>query len=118
MPYLDRDGVKIYYEEQGSGPAVLLSHGYSASARMWQGQLEALSDCYHLIAFDMRGHDRSDSPDDPAQYSHELTIGDMSSVLDACSVRRAVIGGLSVGRVHVAGVPPRPSGANHRAGAV
>jgi len=85
---------------------------------MWQGQLEALSDCYHLIAFDMRGHDRSDSPDDPAQYSHELTIGDMSSVLDACSVRRAVIGGLSVGRVHVAGVPPRPSGANHRAGAV
>lgn len=97
MPYLNRDGVKIYYEERGSGAAVLLSHGYSASARMWQGQLEALSDRYHLIAFDMRGHDRSDSPDDPAQYSHELTIGDMSAVLDACSVRRAVIGGLSLG---------------------
>jgi pimeloyl-ACP methyl ester carboxylesterase len=57
MPYLNRDGVKIYYEARGSGPAVLLSHGYSASARMWQGQLEALSDRYHLIAFDMRGHD-------------------------------------------------------------
>src|SRR5262249_21610613 len=97
MPYLDRDGVKIYYEERGSGPAVLLSHGYSASARMWQAQLEALSDRYHLIAFDMRGHDRPDSPDDPARYSHELTIGDMSAVLDACGVQRAVIAGLSLG---------------------
>ena len=97
MPYLNRDGVKIYYEERGSGTAVLLAHGYSASARMWQGQMEALSDHYHLIAFDMRGHDRSDSPDDATRYSHELTIGDMSAVLDACRVQRAVIGGLSLG---------------------
>ncbi len=97
MPYLDRDGVKIYYEERGSGPAVLLSHGYSASARMWQGQMDALGDRYRLIAFDMRGHDRSDSPADPALYSHELTIGDMAAVLDACGVKRAVIGGLSLG---------------------
>ena len=65
MSYLDRDGVSIYYEQHGAGPAVLLSHGYSASARMWQGQMDALADSYHLIAWDMRGHDRSDSPDDP-----------------------------------------------------
>jgi pimeloyl-ACP methyl ester carboxylesterase len=97
MPYLDRNGVRIYYEERGSGTAVLLSHGYSASARMWQRQMDALSDRYHLIAFDMRGHDRSDSPADPALYSHELTVGDMAAVLDACGARRAVIGGLSLG---------------------
>jgi pimeloyl-ACP methyl ester carboxylesterase len=97
MPYLNRDGVKIYYEERGSGPAVLLSHGYSASGRMWNGQMDELSDRYHLIAFDMRGHDRSDSPEDLALYSHELTIGDMAAVLDACGARRAVIGGLSLG---------------------
>jgi pimeloyl-ACP methyl ester carboxylesterase len=97
MPYLDRNGVKIYYEERGSGPAVLLSHGYSASARMWQGQLEALGDRYRLIAWDMRGHDRSDSPADPALYTHEATVADMAAVLDACGVQRAVIGGLSLG---------------------
>ena len=50
MSYLDRDGVSIYYEQRGAGPSVLLSHGYSASARMWQGQMDALSDSYHLIA--------------------------------------------------------------------
>jgi pimeloyl-ACP methyl ester carboxylesterase len=97
MPYLDRDSVRIYYEEHGSGPAVLLSHGYSASARMWNGQFDALSDSYHVIGWDMRGHDRSDSPDDPALYSHELTVADMAAVLDACRVERAVIGGLSLG---------------------
>lgn len=97
MAYLDRDGVKIYYEEHGNGPAVLLSHGYSASARMWEGQMDALSDRYHLIAWDMRGHDRSDSPDSPALYSHEATVADMAALLDTCGVKRAVIAGLSLG---------------------
>ncbi|HVA78411.1 MAG TPA: alpha/beta fold hydrolase [Candidatus Binataceae bacterium] len=98
MPFLERDnGVKIFYEERGAGPAVLLSHGYSASARMWRGQMDALSDCYHLIAWDMRGHDRSDSPDDPALYNHELAVADMAAVLDACGAKRAVIAGLSLG---------------------
>ena len=97
MPYLDRDGVRIYYEERGTGPAVLLSHGYSASARMWRGQMDALADRYHLIAWDMRGHDRSDSPDNLALYTHEATIADMAAVMDACRVRRAVVGGLSLG---------------------
>ncbi len=97
MPYLDRDGVRIYYEQQGAGTAVLLSHGYGASACMWQGHMDALSDRYHLIAWDMRGHDRSDSPADPALYSHEATIADMAAVLDACGAGRAVIAGLSLG---------------------
>jgi pimeloyl-ACP methyl ester carboxylesterase len=97
MSYLDRDGVSIYYEQRGAGPSVLLSHGYSASARMWQAQIEALSDSYHLIAWDMRGHDRSDSPDDPALYSHEATVADMAAVLDACGANRATIAGLSLG---------------------
>src|ERR1700692_1274501 len=97
MSYLDRDGVSIYYEQHGAGPSVLLSHGYSASARMWQGQMEALSDAYHLIAWDMRGHDRSDSPDNPSLYSHETTVADMVAILDACGAQRAVIGGLSLG---------------------
>ena len=97
MSYLDRDGVSIYYEQRGAGPSVLLSHGYSASARMWEGQLAALADSYHLIAWDMRGHDRSDSPDDPSLYSHEATIADMAAVLDACGANRATIAGLSLG---------------------
>ena len=93
MAFLDRDGVRIYYEQRGAGPAVLLTHGYSASARMWRGQMEALCDRYRIIAWDMRGHERSDYPDDPRLYSHEATVADMATILDACGVQKAVTTG-------------------------
>jgi len=64
---------------------------------MWSGQMNALSDRYHLIAWDMRGHDRSDSPDNAALYTHETTVADMAAILDTCGAQRAVIAGLSLG---------------------
>ncbi|MEQ8861458.1 MAG: alpha/beta fold hydrolase [Pseudomonadales bacterium] len=101
MSSIRRDGVEIYYEHHGcarkSAPTMLLSHGYSATSAMWQGQIEALTADHHLIIWDMRGHGRSDSPDDPAAYSEALTVADMAALLDACEVDRAVIGGLSLG---------------------
>ena len=56
MARLDRDGVAIHYEEHGQGPAILLSHGYSATCRMWDGQIAALKDRYRVIVV---GHARS-----------------------------------------------------------
>jgi len=97
MATLDRDSVKIHYEAHGSGPAILLSHGYSSTAEMWKGQIEPLSRAHTLILWDMRGHGRSDSPDDPSLYSEEATVADMAAILDAVGVREAVIGGLSLG---------------------
>lgn len=97
MPRLDRDGVGIHYEVHGSGPAILLSHGYSATCRMWDGQIAAFRDRYQLIVWDMRGHGESDSPADPAAYSEPATVGDMHAVLQACNVQHAVIAGLSLG---------------------
>ena len=97
MATLDRDGVAIHYEVQGRGPAILLSHGYSATCRMWDGQIEALQDRYQLIVWDMRGHGQSDYPNDLAAYSEAATVGDMAAILRVCGVQRAVIGGLSLG---------------------
>lgn len=97
MPLLDRDAVQIHYEEHGSGPPVLLSHGYSATSQMWAGQVEALKDTYKVIIWDMRGHGQSDSPEDQSLYSEAATIDDMAGILKACGVERAVIGGLSLG---------------------
>lgn len=100
MPEIDRDGVGIYYESHGSGPAILLSHGYGATCRMWDGQIAAFADRYRVILWDMRGHGQSGDPTDPARYSHALTVGDMAAVLDACGERGPVIvGGLSLGGV-------------------
>src|SRR5882724_8942412 len=97
MPLLDRAGVGVYYEDHGSGPAVLLSHGYSATCRMWDAQVAALQARYRVIVWDMRGHGQSDAPSDPAAYSEALTVADMAALLAACKVERAVIGGLSLG---------------------
>ncbi|MGH2610746.1 MAG: alpha/beta fold hydrolase, partial [Tepidiformaceae bacterium] len=97
MAYLNRGGVQVYYEEAGNGIPVLLSHGYSATSRMWQGQFDALAGDYRLIAWDMRGHGETDSPDDPVAYSEAATVDDMAAVLDAAGVEKAVISGLSLG---------------------
>jgi len=97
MPTLNRNGVNIYYEVHGSGPALLLTHGFSATTEMWKPNIAALSQRYRLILWDMRGHGQSDSPGDPYQYSADLTVGDMDTLLDACGEKQAVLGGHSLG---------------------
>jgi pimeloyl-ACP methyl ester carboxylesterase len=97
MAYLTRDGVRIYYEHHGQGPAVLLTHGYGATSHMWAGQIENFKERYHMIVWDMRGHGQTDYPEDQAAYSEAHTVADMAAVLDACGEETAVIGGHSLG---------------------
>ena len=81
MPMLDRDGVNIHYEVAGDGPALILTHGYSATGEMWAGQLPALTPNFTVITWDMRGHGRSDYPEDQSVYSEEATVADMAALL-------------------------------------
>jgi pimeloyl-ACP methyl ester carboxylesterase len=97
MPKIDRDGVGIYYEVHGSGPTLLLTHGYSSTSAMWRGQIEALSKHHTLVLWDMRGHGQSDYPTDPASYSEALTVTDMAALLDEVGAGSAIVGGLSLG---------------------
>jgi pimeloyl-ACP methyl ester carboxylesterase len=105
MPTLDRDGVAIHYEIHGphnaaagaTQPALLLSHGYGATAQMWTANLPALARDRVVITWDIRGHGLTDSPADPALYSEELSVGDMAAILDTAGAEAAVIGGLSLG---------------------
>jgi len=97
MAKLNRNGVNIYYDVHGSGPVILLTHGYSATAQMWKGQIEPLTKKNTLVTWDMRGHGQSDYPADQSAYSEEATVGDMAAILDAVGARKAIIGGLSLG---------------------
>ena len=96
MAYIDRDGVKVYYEVHGQGQPILLSHGYSATSQMWQGQVEAFPG-YQVIAWDMRGHGQTDSPEDQSLYSEAHTVDDMAAILAECGASKAIIAGLSLG---------------------
>jgi pimeloyl-ACP methyl ester carboxylesterase len=97
MARIDRDGVGIHYEVAGHGPAVLLTHGFSASSHMFAGVVSELATDHTVVTWDVRGHAGSDSPDDPGAYSTPLSIADMGAVLDAAGVGRAVVAGHSLG---------------------
>ncbi len=100
MAYVDRDGIPIYYQMSGSQDGnlpVLLSHGFAASSQMWEPNVGALAADRPVVSWDMRGHGRSGSPDDPAQYSQEASVADMAAVLDASGIPRVVAAGLSLG---------------------
>ena len=100
MTWLDRDGFRLHYEVHSTGTdraPVLLSHGFSASAAMWEPNLAAFGAQRPVVAWDLRGHARSDAPDDAARYSHELALGDMAALLDEIGAPRAVLCGMSLG---------------------
>jgi pimeloyl-ACP methyl ester carboxylesterase len=100
MPQLDRAGTHIFYQVTGDAdgqPPLLLSHGFGASSKMWQPNRAALAAARQVITWDMRGHGRSDSPADPAEYTHAACVADMAALLDAVGAERAVAGGLSLG---------------------
>jgi pimeloyl-ACP methyl ester carboxylesterase len=97
MPYFTRTSVRLYYEDHGQGPPLLLTHGYGASTGMWQPQIEALQESYRLIPWDMRGHGDSDSPDEQALYSQDHTVEDMRALLDHLNIEQAVLLGHSLG---------------------
>jgi pimeloyl-ACP methyl ester carboxylesterase len=97
MAMLDRDGVAIHYDVNGSGPALLLTHGFGASSDMFAKVVDPLSAAHTVITWDQRGHGRSDYPADPAAYSPALAVGDIAALLDAAGADTAVIGGHSLG---------------------
>lgn len=70
MPYAANDGLRIHYEVAGSGEPLVLYHGLTGSGERWRdtGYVASLSDTYHLILIDARGHGGSDNPHDWAAY--------------------------------------------------
>jgi pimeloyl-ACP methyl ester carboxylesterase len=91
------NGIEIDHEVGGRGPALLLSHGYSATGHMWAPQRPALEPGWRVITWDMRGHGATDSPGDPGAYGEAQTVEDMRALLTSLGVTRAVVGGLSLG---------------------
>ena len=104
MPYARTDDrVRIYYEEHGpteagdARPALVLAYGIGGNADLWDVNVAALAARRRLVLWEPRGHARSDSPEDPARYSFTRWALDLKAVLDHLRIRRAHVGGLSLG---------------------
>lgn len=99
MPFAENAGIRLYYECQGSGPPLVLHHGFTESGRDWvdNGYVNALRDRFRLILIDARGHGRSDKPADPAAYTMEQRARDVVAVLDNLGFSTAHFLGYSMG---------------------
>ena len=98
MPYFRTDDrVRIYFEEHGAGLPLVLAYGIGGNADLWDVNVQALAARYRVVLWEPRGHARSDSPADPARYSFHRWALDLRDLLDHLRVRRAHVGGLSLG---------------------
>jgi pimeloyl-ACP methyl ester carboxylesterase len=98
MPTLTTDdGVKLYYEEAGSGVPVVFVHEFAGDHRSWEPQMRYFSRNYRCIAYNARGYPPSDVPEDWQGYSQERVRDDVRAVLDALGIERAHVVGLSMG---------------------
>jgi pimeloyl-ACP methyl ester carboxylesterase/predicted glycosyltransferase len=97
--YVERDGVKVYYEVFGAGePAVLLLPTWSLfHSRHWKMQIPYLARHCRVVTFDGRGNGRSDRPTEPEAYAESEFAADAIAVMDATQTRRAIIVGFSAG---------------------
>src|ERR1700689_228593 len=95
MPFVQNQGAKIYWDEQGSGEPLLLIMGLSYPSYMWHRTRPVLANRYRTIALDNRGVGQSDVP--PGVYSIALMASDAASVLDAAGVGSAHVFGVSMG---------------------
>ncbi len=91
------DGTRIAYRVDGpvDRPALLLANSIGTDLHMWDGQIAALSEHFHVIRYDMRGHGQSDVP--PGAYSLDRLGRDAVELLDALGIDRAHVVGLSLG---------------------
>lgn len=96
MPTTTVNGVRLYYEERGSGAPILCIHGGGSSAVMWADAVEQLARLGRVIAYDRRGCARSERPE-PYERTTVAEQADAAALLDALAATPAVVIGRSYG---------------------
>jgi epoxide hydrolase 4 len=89
--YADSNGVKIHYVTAGTGPLVVMVHGFPDFWYTWRNQMEALSGQYQVAAIDLRGYNLSDKPAGEENYDMRLLIGDVAAVIKSLRREKAIV---------------------------
>jgi len=88
-------GIEMAYDVEGSGPTVLLLHGFPFNRSMWREQVELLRDRFRVITPDLRGMGETSGTDEPATMFE--MADDVAALLDQLEIERVTVGGLSMG---------------------
>jgi pimeloyl-ACP methyl ester carboxylesterase len=113
MPTVQTNDIETYYDERGEGPPVVFIHGALADHTAAELQLEAFSDDYTAIAYDLRGHGRTRNPHN-SPYSVDVLADDLDAFITALNLEQPVLCGVSMGgmvaQVYAARHPDRLGG--------
>jgi pimeloyl-ACP methyl ester carboxylesterase len=92
--FIETNGIPMHIAEQGTGPLVLLLHGFPELWYSWRHQLAALADAgYHAVAPDQRGYGQTDRPAEVERYTQLHLAGDTIGLIDALGEQQAVVVG-------------------------
>lgn len=94
---LDIDGLGVNVERWGSGPPVVLLHGFTGSSNGWRGLAEAVGGEFEVIAIDIVGHGQTDAPEDLERYLMRRCVDDLAATVRALGHERATWLGYSMG---------------------
>jgi pimeloyl-ACP methyl ester carboxylesterase len=98
MPYATTDdGVRLHYEEVGTGIPVIFVHEFAGDHRAWEAQMQHFGRRYRAITYAARGYPPSDVPENASSYSQARAADDIKSILDHLGIDKAHICGLSMG---------------------
>ena len=101
MPWVERDGVRLYWKEDGTPdqPPLLLLNSLGTDMSMWDGVVRELRGAFRILRADTRGHGASSPP--PEDTTIEALAADALAVLDAAGVAKAHVAGISMGGMTV-----------------
>ncbi len=95
MPIAQVNGLELAYEDAGTGPPLVLVHGYPFNRSLWASQVEALKSTHRVVTLDLRGLGESALAGSPSTMKD--MANDVAVLMDHLEIQRAVIGGLSMG---------------------
>lgn len=96
MPTVSVEGGSLFYERQGNGPPIVFIHGGWQDSGAWAAQVEQFAEQYDVITYDIRGHGQS-GPTETAEYSVELFVDDLETLLVELGIDQPILVGISVG---------------------
>lgn len=91
--YANVNGVRLHYAEMGSGPLVILLHGFPQCWYTWRYVMPRLAQRFHVVAPDMRGYNESSKPGGVSSYNIEKVSGDIVELIDALGEEKAHVVG-------------------------
>ncbi|MBS1624470.1 MAG: alpha/beta hydrolase [Bacteroidetes bacterium] len=91
--YIEVNGIRLHYVEEGSGDLVVLLHGFPEFWYGWRRQIPVLAQYYRVVAPDMRGYNMSDKPQEISQYKMDLLVQDIAELIEQLGSGRAILAG-------------------------